>query len=427
MPAPAEEDVPPSAPESFAAAPSPSQSGGTPLEDLEGLGIGAVKIRRLMEGGIDTVEALAEVDVKDPAMVRLASTNKQANEAREVLVKWRDFAQTFLARIQSCGHLKRCKNLGRLIVRGERRGFRRPSAARFRGVADREQLVEEARAAGLEFRHCETCNDPVTVGFASTFYCRRRRMRMSAMSIGSRDGGRLCKRCYDRKTDTTDLAKQNSRRMRKLATEMQAKLIAAESSDDEEQPEDQATQPAEGAAPTAQRDDIAGAGGDGAVAGRGDDGASKRRRKDPGAPKGRRSAYVFFCDAKRAEVKEQHPDYSFGDISRALGPRWTALPDDDKAPYVALATADAKRHDREMAAYQDRLQPITMKTRSMPVGSSLPTVEQSVAKERKRKRRERAAVQLTRVLQSTGAVADAAEEFKAQVKKTRGAARKAAE
>jgi flavin-binding protein dodecin len=66
-------------------------------------------------------------------------------------------------------------------------------------------------------------------------------------------------------------------------------------------------------------------------------------------------------------------------------------------------------------------------TRSMPVGSSLPSVEQSIAKERKRKRRERAAVQLTRVLESTGAVADAAEEFKAQVKKTRGAARKAAE
>ncbi|KAH8074013.1 hypothetical protein JL721_2570 [Aureococcus anophagefferens] len=83
--------------------------------------------------------------------------------------------------------------------------------------------------------------------------------------------------------------------------------------------------------------------------------------------------------------------------------------------------------DEEQPEDQDRLQPITMKTRSMPVGSSLPSVEQSIAKERKRKRRERAAVQLTRVLKSTGAVADAAEEFKAQVKKTRGAARKAAE
>ncbi|KAH8071243.1 hypothetical protein JL720_11452 [Aureococcus anophagefferens] len=57
--------------------------------------------------------------------------------------------------------------------------------------------------------------------------------------------------------------------------------------------------------------------------------AARRRRRDeaaaqdPGAPKGRRSAYIFFGNAKRAEK-----------------------------PYAALATADAERYDREMAAYK---------------------------------------------------------------------------
>ena len=64
------------------------------------------------------------------------------------------------------------------------------------------------------------------------------------------------------------------------------------------------------------------------AAGRGGGAATKRRRKDPGAPKGRRSAYIFFGNAKRAEVKELHPDFSLGDVGRELGARWKALSDD---------------------------------------------------------------------------------------------------
>ncbi|KAK7232888.1 DNA repair protein [Aureococcus anophagefferens] len=63
-----------------------------------------------------------------------------------------------------------------------------------------------------------------------------------------------------------------------------------------------------------------------------------------------------FVDAgeprDRAEVKELHPDFSLGDVGRELGARWKALSDDDKKPYAALATADAERYDREMAAYK---------------------------------------------------------------------------
>ena len=82
----------------------------------------------------------------------------------------------------------------------------------------------------------------------------------------------------------------------------------------------------------------------------------KRKKKDPNAPKGKSSAYIMFGNAKRAEVKEQHPDFSLGDIGRELGKRWKELTDDDKKPYVDLATADAERYDREMAAYKAKQQ-----------------------------------------------------------------------
>ncbi|KAH8055660.1 hypothetical protein JL722_8003 [Aureococcus anophagefferens] len=77
-------------------------AGGTCLDKLQSLG--AAKISRLMANGIATVEALAKVDVKDDRLVRLITEAKRARDARETVVKWRDIAQTFLAR-RSSGHV----------------------------------------------------------------------------------------------------------------------------------------------------------------------------------------------------------------------------------------------------------------------------------------------------------------------------------
>ena len=60
----------------------------------------------------------------------------------------------------------------------------------------------------------------------------------------------------------------------------------------------------------------------------------------------------MFGNAKRNEIKEQHPDMTLGDIGRELGKRWKELTDDDKKPYVDLANADAERYATEMKAYK---------------------------------------------------------------------------
>lgn len=46
---------------------------------------------------------------------------------------------------------------------------------------------------------------------------------------------------------------------------------------------------------------------------------SKKKRKDPNAPKKPRSSFMYFSNAKRAEVKVANPDASFGEIvSKAI-------------------------------------------------------------------------------------------------------------
>ncbi|KAI9503273.1 high mobility group box domain-containing protein, partial [Coemansia spiralis] len=71
----------------------------------------------------------------------------------------------------------------------------------------------------------------------------------------------------------------------------------------------------------------------------------KRTKKDPRAPKRALSAYMFFSQAKRAEVREKNPNASFGSIGKMLGDMWKGMSEADKIPYVKLAEKDKVRYD----------------------------------------------------------------------------------
>ncbi|KAL9188412.1 hypothetical protein ACHAXT_006790 [Thalassiosira profunda] len=78
----------------------------------------------------------------------------------------------------------------------------------------------------------------------------------------------------------------------------------------------------------------------------------KRKEKDPNAPKRNRTAWNYFLsgDARRL-VREEQPDASLGEMTKALGMRFKALTPEEKAPFDELAAADKQRYEREMAAY----------------------------------------------------------------------------
>ncbi len=48
----------------------------------------------------------------------------------------------------------------------------------------------------------------------------------------------------------------------------------------------------------------------------------KRSKKDPTAPKRNSSAYIFYSNEKRHELKRNNPELSFSDIAKILSKQW---------------------------------------------------------------------------------------------------------
>ena len=83
----------------------------------------------------------------------------------------------------------------------------------------------------------------------------------------------------------------------------------------------------------------------------------KKAKKDPNAPKRGKSAYIFFCSAKRPEVKEElGEDTKTTEITSRLGELWNELKADesrvdDMAVYEKLAADDKERYISEKEDY----------------------------------------------------------------------------
>ncbi|KAL2090722.1 hypothetical protein ACEWY4_012985 [Coilia grayii] len=64
------------------------------------------------------------------------------------------------------------------------------------------------------------------------------------------------------------------------------------------------------------------------------------------------SGYILFSSEMRAVIKAQHPDFSFGELSRLVGTEWRNLEANKKAEYEERAAKVAEQQERERAAQQ---------------------------------------------------------------------------
>ena len=76
-----------------------------------------------------------------------------------------------------------------------------------------------------------------------------------------------------------------------------------------------------------------------------------KKKKDPNAPKNAMSAYLLYSIATRAQVKDENPDASFGDLARLISSNFKALSDDERAKWDRKAATDKKRFTEEMSNY----------------------------------------------------------------------------
>jgi structure-specific recognition protein 1 len=79
-----------------------------------------------------------------------------------------------------------------------------------------------------------------------------------------------------------------------------------------------------------------------------------RKKKDKDAPKKGLSAFMFFSNDKREQIKTENPGIAFGEVGKKLGELWKTLTDDDKAPYNAKAEEDKGRYAIELEAYNKK-------------------------------------------------------------------------
>ena len=72
-----------------------------------------------------------------------------------------------------------------------------------------------------------------------------------------------------------------------------------------------------------------------------------KAKKDPNRVKKPKSAYMFFCGEKRAEVQNANPNKRMGDISKVLGAMWQNLSESDRVPYMKMNEEDVDRYEDE--------------------------------------------------------------------------------
>ena len=82
----------------------------------------------------------------------------------------------------------------------------------------------------------------------------------------------------------------------------------------------------------------------------------KKKRAKKSGPKKPKSAYLYFCEEKRSEVKEANPEMKPTEITSELGRLWNKIKDTHKANKYKEQAEDAKAQYAELIAETEKVQ-----------------------------------------------------------------------
>ncbi|ELW47253.1 High mobility group protein B1 [Tupaia chinensis] len=86
-------------------------------------------------------------------------------------------------------------------------------------------------------------------------------------------------------------------------------------------------------------------------------GETKKKFKDPNAPKRPPSAFFLFCPEYHPKLKEGHPGLIIGDVAKKLGEMWGNAAADGKQPYEKKAAKLKEKYKEDIAAYRAKGKP----------------------------------------------------------------------
>ena len=74
-------------------------------------------------------------------------------------------------------------------------------------------------------------------------------------------------------------------------------------------------------------------------------------KRDPNKPKRGLSAFMFYSQERRPQLKKSQPNLPFGDVAKTIGAEWKKFSDAKKKPYEAKAVKDRARYAKAMKTY----------------------------------------------------------------------------
>uniref|UniRef100_A0A0N5AU82 HMG box domain-containing protein n=1 Tax=Syphacia muris TaxID=451379 RepID=A0A0N5AU82_9BILA len=74
--------------------------------------------------------------------------------------------------------------------------------------------------------------------------------------------------------------------------------------------------------------------------------------KDKNAPKGPRSAYLYFLSERRDFYLREHKEMKYSEVIAAVAIEWGKLTDEQKKVYLDKASEDRERYNKEFLEYQ---------------------------------------------------------------------------
>ncbi|CAF1443743.1 unnamed protein product [Adineta steineri] len=79
---------------------------------------------------------------------------------------------------------------------------------------------------------------------------------------------------------------------------------------------------------------------------------TKKKKKDPLAPKRPLSAFFHYCKEERPKLKALNASLSVGEIAKELGDRWNHTAPEGKLTYEESAQRDKERYEKEMTEFK---------------------------------------------------------------------------
>lgn len=78
----------------------------------------------------------------------------------------------------------------------------------------------------------------------------------------------------------------------------------------------------------------------------------KRAKKDPSAPKRPMSAFLYFSQDKRRQIKDENPTIRNTEVSRILGELWRNASDEEKNPHIEREKAQREIYKVAIAEWR---------------------------------------------------------------------------